>query len=205
MWWCASASARACSCAGLADSSLLTDGYHYGEIFVSSSTRNEKIVFKNGTNASTFPVQLNVVAKAFMRPGDMTLRSSSQQLIASGQAVAARDTLRISLKAYDYERLESGRADQSFSLQLFSGSCESGIAKQEVVLKQDFNSTFKGELPGNWLEDVGEYSLCTNRTKMGFDVAGGTVGTLIAFRVEESSALQVRELNAHRCPRSLYL
>ncbi len=153
---------------------------------IDSKTQNDLIKFKNDTNQLKFPVKVKVEAVAYILPEDVILRSSSQQLIASGGTAAARDTLRLTIKAYDFERYECH--DPTVSLQLFAGSCETGFGRQEIVVKIDSGNTFRGEIPGNWLEDAGEYSLCTNRSKMGF--AGESVASLKTFLVAESSALQ---------------
>jgi hypothetical protein len=130
-------------------------------------------LFENGTHMLTMEVQVSILAEPSMDLSKMRLQQSSGDDLINGGSVAPGDTLTISATVFDYEELPISRPGLLLSVTLTGGD-----ATNVLTMRHMDSNTYRGEVPGSWIENPGEYRLFissgtdrTNRFDFGFSVS----------------------------------
>jgi hypothetical protein len=124
-------------------------------ITVSSRIANRSDLFENGTQTRWMDVEVSINAAPYVTDADVTVQTSSGEILSNGSEVTAGDTLTVVVVAVDFERLPISRAGMQVA-----GFVGSQGVQRPIQIQHRQGNTYRGEIPSSWIDkDGGEYRL----------------------------------------------
>jgi hypothetical protein len=100
-------------------------------------------------------VEVSINAAAYVTDADVTVQTSSGEILSNGSEVTAGDTLTVVVVAVDFERLPISRAGMQVA-----GFVGSQGVQRPIQIQHRQGNTYRGEIPSSWIDkDGGEYRL----------------------------------------------
>jgi hypothetical protein len=124
-------------------------------ILVDGADRSE--LFENGTQALHLDVELTIVAVAYLAPSDVLVQNSVGDVLTDGAVVAAGDTLTLSTRTFDCERLPIARSGARVVVSL--GLAAETKLSRSLEMQYRADNRYQAEIPSAWIETPARYVL----------------------------------------------
>jgi len=116
-------------------------------------------LFQNSTDRIEMQVEFEIKAEPYLGESDVSVRTSSMDMVAVNSEVIAGDTLEVTVNVLDCERMPISRPGLQIVLSLTGGK-----RTDPVPLGHRGNNVYDADMPNSWIEDAGSYTLWVNST-----------------------------------------